>query len=696
MPLMARFLDTNGDFRGSHRQPMLSATAPTTAQGAELSAAARSVSTVEDEVARFEQALRDLELCDASSVTLTQCATPAREAALVRELSKRARDRGWVTARLSLEEMSLAALHELVAVLLDALVPARETRVAGILGLLDEFHARHGRKSLDRFDEATGEFDASGDLTALCRAYLAAEDDAHREVRAFDAWARGVELKGRAVAEVRSVLGPHTAQRVFGELTRLVRALGYKGLLVLLHDGGALTLRTQRQREKSYTVLRELVDNFDSGRGAVCTRIVITGDERLFQGPRSIRTLTPLLTRLEVPSPAEPPPPHRAWTQLIKDPYEYVHRRPRSPELTRPVTLRSLVRVSQGLPPTEAVTSMSVGHERIDRVVDRLFAHSEMAGSVFQVLVGDYGSGKTHLLMHLAERALSQGHPVFWLNLERMNLDLGNPQRHLSRLLDHSVLPKRGRPSALQRASVWTRSPAKLRALRTTLEEIALGTSAEAIAAKKALLIADAAKDPGKALENFLRAEDLARKSSGTSYRQDAYRRLLLWLELLARLEGCSGAVLLIDEAENLYTTGLSQAARRSALRTLSFYCGGSLPGACVVLAMTPPAYAELRKEANTLLRELKELASTLDGEDPALFRRRLSRLEPEVVPPFSRGMRLELIDRVVSAHRAVRGPVEIEQWPEIARAAAREARSPRELVRRLMDELESAWWAGA
>jgi len=170
----------------------------------------------------------------------------------------------------------------------------------------------------------------------------------------------------------------------------------------------------------------------------------------------------------------------------------------------------------------------------------------------------------------------------------------------------------------------------------------------------------------------------------------------LLWLELLARLEGCSGPVLLIDEAENLYTTGLSQAARRSALRTLSFYCGGSLPGACVVLAMTPPAYAELRKEANTLLRELKELASTLDGEDPALFRRRLSRLEPEVVPPFSRGMRLELIDRVVSAHRAVRGPVEIEQWPEIARAAAREARSPRELVRRLMDELESAWWAGA
>lgn len=666
------------------------------AEGAELSAAARSVSTVQDEAARFEQALRDLELCDAASVTLTQCATPARETTLVRELGKRARERGWVTAQLSLEEASLDALHELVAELLDALVPARDTRATGILGLLDEFYARHGRKSLERFDAASEDIGASGDLTALCRAYLAAEDDAHREVRAFDAWARGVELKGRAVADVRAALGPHTAQRVFGELTRLVRALGYKGLLVLLHGGGALTLRTRRQREKSYTVLRELVDNFDTGRGAVCTRIVITGDERLFHGPRSIRSLTPLLTRLEVPSAAEPPPPHRAWTQLIKDPYEYVHRRARSPEQVKPATLRSLVRVSQGLPPTEAVTSMSVGHERIDRTIDRLFAHSEMAGSVFQVLVGDYGSGKTHLLMHLAERALSQGHPVFWLNLERMNLDLGNPQRHLSRLLDHSVLPKRGRPSALQRASVWTRSPGKLRALRAALEEIAGESSEEAAAARKALLIAESAEDVGKALENFLRAEDLTRKGSGLSYRQDAYRRLLLWLELLVRLEGCAGPVLLIDEAENLYTTGLSHAARRSALRTLSFYCGGSLPGACVVLAMTPPAYAELRKEAGSLLRELKDVASTLDGEDPVLFKRRLSRLEPETVPPFSRGMRLELVERVVSAHRAVRGSVEIEQWPEIAGAAVREARSPRELVRRLVDELESAWWAGS
>lgn len=673
---------------------MTSATAPSWADGAELSAA-RSVTTISDEVSRLDQALLDLELCGAASVSLCQCPSASREANLVREATKKGRARGWVTAQLSLETTGLDALHELVAELVDALVLPSEQRAGGILRLLDEYHERFGARSVERFDAAVEEQGADGDLTALCRAYLAADDDAHREVRAFEAWAEGVELKGRAVVGVRAALGPQTAQRVFGELTRLVRALGHRGLLVVLHGGGHLTVRTARQREKSYTVLRELVDNFDSGRGAVCTRILIMGDERLFAGPRSIQSLPPLLTRLQVPSSAEPPPPHRSWTHLIQDAYEYVHRRIQAPEDAKPATLRSLVRISQGLPPTEAVTAMSVGHERIDKTIDKLFAHSEVAGSVFQILVGDYGSGKTHLLMHLAERALAQGHPVFWLNLERMNLDLGNPQKHLARLLEHSILPKRNRPSALDRAVRWTRSPAKLRALLAALEEIATGSSDEAFAANKALLVAQSSRDPGHALENYLRAQDLAQKGSGLSYRQDAYRRLLLWLELLRRLEDCGGPVVLIDEAENLYTTGLSHAARRSALRTLSFYCGGALPSACVLLAMTPPAYKELRKEAGSLLSELKDVASTLEAEDAALFKRRLARLEPEYVPAFSKSMRLELAERVRTAHKAVRGALELEEWPSIVKDAVARAESPRELIRRLIDELESAWWAG-
>src|SRR5690606_10081492 len=226
------------------------------------------------------------------------------------------------------------------------------------------------------------------------------------------------------------------------------------------------------------------------GNGAVATRISITGTERLFAGPRSLATLAPLLARLEIASNAEPPPPHRSWTSLIRDPYEYVHRRVERAPDTKRAALRTLVRISQGLPPLEAVTSMSVGHERIDRGIDRLFEHADASGSVFTALVGDYGTGKTHLLMHLAERALSDNHPVFWLNLERLNLDLGNPARHFYRLLEHSLMPLRRRPSALERATHWTRSQVKLRQLIATLEELSEQQGDAALVAKRAVQIA--------------------------------------------------------------------------------------------------------------------------------------------------------------------------------------------------------------
>jgi len=660
-----------------------------------IGASAQSVTTIEDEVARLEQALLDLEHCEAASVTLTHCPSPGRETKLGRELGKAARNRAFVTAQLSLREHPVDAIESLVGACLDALVGPKDRRASGILGLLDQYFERHGSKAVSRFEEACDESGATGDLTALCRAYLAAEDDARHEVRAFSLWTEGEVLSERkAVPGVRGCLNSHSGQRVFGELTRIIRALGHSGFVLLLSEGDCISERSGRQREKGYTLLRELVDNFDSGEGAVATRITITGGDALFLGPRSLETLPPLFARLQMPSASEPPPPHRSWTSLIKDPEEYVHRRVRPPESSRPSALRSLVRISQGLPPVDAVSQMSVGHEKVDKTIDRLFHHAEMAGSVFQILSGEYGSGKTHILLHLAERALSQGHPVFWLNLERMNLDLGNPARHLARVLETSVLPRRGRPSALDRLGVWTRSAGKLRALWVALEEIAESDAEEARAARKAIGFAQEAEDRGGALEEFLSARDLSTKS-GRSYRLDAYRRLLLWVELIKRMEGAEGPVVLIDEAENLYTSGVSESARRSALRTLSFYCGGALPGACVLMAMTPPALAIMKKESKGLLKEAAEVDSTLELEDVELFRRRLHKLQPDEVPVFSKPMCKELALKVKKTHRAVRGPVEFEGFDELVKELVRAGGPPRIMMRRLIDELESAWWAG-
>ena len=655
---------------------------------------ARSVTTLEDELARQDQALVDLSQSGAVAVSLVHCPTESHEATLVKKLAQRARSQGFATAQVSLLEAPLDTFEQLVRVIVENLFAPGASRAGGLLQLLDRYFERRGTRSAERFGEAAAEAGAHGDLTALCLGYLESDVEARAEIRAYQAWLDGTEPgRGSRNPNVRSALNAHTAHRALGELSRIARALGGTGLAVYLHDGAALTKRTGRQREKAYTVLRELVDNFDTGNGATATRILITGTERLFEGPRSLGTLAPLLARLEIASPAEPPPPHRSWTSLVKDPYEYVHRRvARAPE-TKRAALRTLIRISQGLPPLEAVTSMSVGHERIDRSIDTLFEHADASGSVFTAIVGDYGSGKTHLLMHLAERALSDSHPVFWLNLERLNLDLGNPARHLQRLLEHSVLPVRRRPSALERATQWTRSPARLRVLTDTLREIAAGSGEAALAARKASQIVSSAKNPGAALESFLHARDLYPRSAAKSYRHDAYRRLLLWLELLARMEDCAGPVVLIDEAENLYTT--TRSARRSALRSLAFYCGGALPNACVVMAITPPALKQLRTEARELLDEVDDQSGTLEAEDATMFRRRLLRLEPVEVPAFTAKQRAELAELVRATHKSVRGPIDLPNWEATVRQAVKRSESPRAVIRALIDELESAWWAG-
>jgi len=662
-----------------------------------IGANAASVTTIEDEVNRLDQALLDLEHCRATSVNLIHCPSPAREAALVRELGRTARARSFVSAELAMADTPLDSLEELVAALIDALIPPGETRSRGLLYLLDTYHAKHMSRAAMQFEKAADSEGAEGDLVAFCSAYLGATDDAAREVRSLTLWSEGHELKPRQlITGVSGTLDAHSAQRVLGQLTRIVCALGHKGLYVHLSGGEQLATRTPRQREKGYTVLRELVDNFDAGRGAVSTRICLSGGDALFEGPHSLRMLPPLLMRLALSSAAEPPPPHRTWTSLIREPYEYVHRRVRAPEQAKPGALRALIRSMQGLPPVEAVTAMSVGHERIDRTVTQLFHHAENAGSVFQVITGDYGSGKTHLLLHLAERALAQGHPVFWLNLERLNLDLGNPARHLARVLDQSVMPRRGRPNALDRASSWTRSRSRLKELLTVLEEIGETEAEEASAAKKALAIAADATTPGRAVEEFLSARDLVRKPGNPSYRQDAYRRLLLWAALLRRMDEAEGPVLLIDEAENLYTTGVSRSLRRSALRSLAFYCGGALPEACVVLAMTPAALGQMRQESGTLLLEQSEVDSTLPLEDVLVFKRRLAKLSPEQVPPLTRAMRQKLAEQVRAVHRSVRGAVEVEDWDAVVREVTTDGVAPRVLVRKLVDHLEAAWWGGA
>ena len=151
--------------------------------------------------------------------------------------------------------------------------------------------------------------------------------------------------------------------------------------------------------------------------------------------------------------------------------------------------------------------------------------------------------------------------------------------------------------------------------------------------------------------------------------------------------------MVILDEAENLYRAGVSRAERRTALRSLGFYCGGALPRACVVLAVTPDTLAALRDEAGELLDEIESQANVLPQEDVAMLRRRLLKARPIPVTKLGKPELATLAEQARKLARDVRGRVKDPDWDEDVARALRESSTPRELLRAVAARAERLAW---
>ncbi|HEU4403853.1 MAG TPA: hypothetical protein VFS43_00960 [Polyangiaceae bacterium] len=667
------------------------------------------------------QALDDLALSGASEVVFVRASTEADGAVWFDELEASALEAGFASARVGLlSDRAFDRLEALVRSIARHLrAPGAKGPERGLVSALDAFAARPREQRADEaFAEAAAREMASGDLSDLCQAYLAASGPkaTARARAALDAWLEGTSLE-RAVLERAAeraaeragpdssadgapplaTLGPATARRTLAELTRVVRALGGRGTLLLFENAHLVTRLPPARREGTYTVLRELIDNADGVGGLASTRVMLFGLDPLYRGRDSLGSFAPLATRV-LPSlgpPGGPPPPHHPFVDLAPPkgapPAPDIEPRRASADVAPLVT--ALVRASFGVPSTEPLVSTTVGYERIDALIGSLFAHSDVDGSVFALITGAYGAGKTHLISHLTARALADRRPALRLSLERLDIDLGSPQRHLRRLLAQSTLPLDGRPSPLDRLDRWCRDPAERQPVEFAVARIEAAGGPAAAAAARLRRRLTSARRPALALERFLGGLELVAKPPHANYRQDAYGRLLLWLALLEEVEGCSGPVLIIDEAENLYRPGVTRVERRTALRSLAFYCSGALPRACVVLAVTPPALARLRDEAASLLDEVDLQRTLLAWEDASMLRRRLTLSRPLDVPPLSPDQLSDLAERWRLAHASLRGTTRDPGWPDFVRGLVVGGVSARALVRAAVERLERSFW---
>lgn len=643
------------------------------------------------------QGLLDLSATGASDVVFVR-EHRAPPSSFFDPLEEQALELGFVVATAPLP--AEAGFDSLAAIVKSFALHARSAKSddKGLFELLDAFGKERGRGAVDAFDEAAEAVGLSGDLARLCRAYLAAKRNDKLESRRLRAFLDGKEPSGEIAA---TPLSDRTAKRALADLSRLVRALGYEGTVLIARRSGQQTDLPPAQRESAYTVLRELADNADGPRGMIATRLYVSGADELFQGARSIEENTPLSMRIlegELAGPRAGLLPHATVVHLepaygedgTPDDADIEPRAPEAVGPRRAKALASVVRASMGLPPLTQLDDLTVGYEKVDETLDRLFEHASNEGSVFSLLAGEYGSGKTHLLMHVTARALTDKRPVLRLSVERLDTDLGNPQRHLRRLIEGALLPGAGTPSPLDRLAAWMRSDAATARLRATIEAVGESSDGASGASRKAL----AALDEGpSALEALLAGHDLATKAGSANYRQDAYGRLLLWIELFERLDGCAGPVVIIDEAENLYRGGTSRPERRTALRSLGFYCGGSLPRTCVIFAVTPETLALLREEAEEMLDDITEQRTLLPCEDVTMLRRRLLKARPMQVAKLGRPELAELADKIRAVHGAARGTVRDKEWDAWVERSVKRVDQPRELVRAAITRLEAQWW---
>jgi hypothetical protein len=636
--------------------------------------------------------LEDLTVAQMSGVALL---VGEARAEVAERLADDALGHGFAVARCSLASEALSDLDAVVRALASSLrMPKVEAgRRHGLITALDAFIERHGKKSEERFEERAEEEALGGELRRLASDHLA-HASGKASARRLTAWLGGQDVN--AIEGPVRPLSLRTAKRALAQLTRLTRALGARGTRILFTDAEALVDLSPGRRDVAYTVLRELVDNADGAgqQGAIACELLLLGGAGLVERKAALSIHEALASRLLLDAPPRWPVPHATLVPL-EAPEESGPPPPLPPRSTvearHAAGLRSLLRLGQGLPPVDAGPELTIGMEAIDERLDKLFEHAQHDGSVFAVLSGEYGAGKTHQLLHLESRALADQRPVFRLSVERLDEDLGNPQRHLRRLLESAVLPLRRKASAFDRAEAWVATPTARRRLAGVLAAIAAegGEAARAVERIGASSRRDEeGVDPDAVLE-VLGALDLVDKPAAASYRKDAYARLHLWLELLRRIEGCEGPVIVLDEAENLYRAGVSRPERRTALRSLAFYCGGAIARACVVFAVTPDTLEALREEAGSLLDEIEEQATLLPAEDVALLRRRLLRSRPLTVTRLGRDDLRTLAVRVRQLHRSVRGATKDPGWEDFLDRVIAAARTPREVLRQLVLRLE-------
>lgn len=356
--------------------------------------------------------------------------------------------------------------------------------------------------------------------------------------------------------------------------------------------------------------------------------------------------------------------------------------------------LRTVIRLKAGITPISGLEGLTINSEHHLKYLASLVSRFHKIGRAFGIVVGPYGSGKTHFLLLSKEFFLNEGFAVMHLGQDTGMTSLGHPQRHIGPLLTGLTLPE-PHGSLFE----WLRNSLddanNISILETQFSEIKRNYPELREVAGTALYLMRYGNPSLRTfhLLEYLSGAGLSHKSSHPSSRTRAYKLLSFWAKFCTCYLGCKGIMVIIDELENLFSGVIcsSSLARRAAYRTLSFYVE-NIESAIIVCALTPDGLNWLRSEIEQASAIILNYKTLLSDEDISKFCTTFLGTHPYSLHPLKEIEYRDLMDRLLRLHKEARGYSTASDKYRICMPTISSEMTPRNFSKSLISMLEAIW----
>lgn len=343
--------------------------------------------------------------------------------------------------------------------------------------------------------------------------------------------------------------------------------------------------------------------------------------------------------------------------------------------LPEPRLARQIIEVlgQSGTPLGKGVSYYNVGNASLLNAIDTHYLGSYLAdgGAVFKLVVGDYGSGKSHFLYCVRDRAWQRNFAVSKVDLSPKESpyddqrrvyaavassiiwhelgEMGEDERGLTRFLEGTL-----RRMINQQADVEDPGAAELPEVRALLQTLAT-TSIDSLSFHKAVQGYFNALFRGQqlrleSLERWLHGEEVTPedmrdlRAIGVTEKinkNNAFKMLRSLCQVVRAL-GYSGLVLLFDEGDRMLSVGgRSEKVATDNLREVIDRCRDDLPGAMFMYAV-PPAFVTDIVPKYPALQQRIQAPTYFSRSNPFSPQINLERLDvPDAELLFEIGLRL-------------------------------------------------------